>query len=568
MRGASRRWRALPVLMLTVAALATASLVAAPAPRASAEFPTALRVVMVSDSVGLGAVNAINSVFAGWQVTVTGKPGLFTEQLVSYASSLPASAFGDTAVVATGYNYPYWDPARFDASIDQMVGALVARGVQRIFWVTMREVKPAYYASWNGLTDAYRTLYLAYPGANDQLRLATLRHPQLSIVDWASIADQPGITYDAIHLNPTGAAKYAGLIASAVFNAHTRPAAGTVTTVPVAGVAGVPAEAVAVALNLTAVNPRTSGFLAVYPCGGDPPVVSNLNYRAGYTVASSALVPIGAGGAVCVLQSSAGHVLVDVTGAFTPGSGFVAVAPQRAVDTRLTFMPASGQVTVAHLGTLAGTPPGRFTAVVNLTGIANADTELRITGCDTTPSAAATRTVEARLVQTLNLLVETDVNGDVCITTTGNAHVLLDLFGAFPAGSPAHAQGTVPVFDSRYSTALLPGTDRVVAVAADAPGAVPLDPLPAGAVLTVSAIGPTSNGFVTVFPCSAGGTPTSVVNVLPNHGQANTVVVGPDPGGTVCARSSVATHLDIAVTGWFTSGYRPLAPARLVDTRL
>jgi hypothetical protein len=87
-------------------------------------------------------------------------------------------------------------------------------------------------------------------------------------------------------------------------------------------------------------------------------------------------------------------------------------------------------------------------------------------------------------------------------------------------------------------------------------------------VLTITAVAPQSNGFVTVFPCSAGSTPTSVLNVVPNHGQANTVIVGLDPGGTACVRSSVLTQVTVDVTGWLGAGHQPLAPARLVDTRL
>ena len=57
---------------------------------------------------------------------------------------------------------------------------------------TMREVKPAWYPKWNGLAKPYQTLYLAYPSANDQLRNAMNRWPQLNILDWAAVTDQVG----------------------------------------------------------------------------------------------------------------------------------------------------------------------------------------------------------------------------------------------------------------------------------------------------------------------------------------------------------------------------------------
>ena len=74
-----------------------------------------------------------------------GTPALFVEQLESkYVRAVPQSLLGDYGVVAGGYNYPYWDPARFDRSIDSIIRAFEERGVKHVFWVTLREVKPQY----------------------------------------------------------------------------------------------------------------------------------------------------------------------------------------------------------------------------------------------------------------------------------------------------------------------------------------------------------------------------------------------------------------------------------------
>ena len=52
-------------------------------------------------------------------------------------------------------------------------------------------------------------------------------------------------------------------------------ATGSVTRVRAMGVAGVPAAARGVAINVTAVNPRAAGFLSVYPCDQARPNTSN-----------------------------------------------------------------------------------------------------------------------------------------------------------------------------------------------------------------------------------------------------------------------------------------------------
>lgn len=84
----------------------------------------------------------------------------------------------------------------------------------------------------------------------------------------------------------------------------------------------VPADATAVAITLTAVNPDARGFLVVYPCGELPPLASNLNFDVGETRAVSALVEVGVFGKVCVTGNTATHFLIDVTGFVAPSSGF------------------------------------------------------------------------------------------------------------------------------------------------------------------------------------------------------------------------------------------------------
>jgi hypothetical protein len=84
------------------------------------------------------------------------------------------------------------------------------------------------------------------------------------------------------------------------------------------GVAGVPSTGVAaLVLNVTAVNPEGAGFLTVYPCGGERPEVSNLNFVPGSITANAVLVAPGAGGRVCFFANTTTDVVVDVGGWFS-----------------------------------------------------------------------------------------------------------------------------------------------------------------------------------------------------------------------------------------------------------
>ncbi len=113
-------------------------------------------------------------------------------------------------------------------------------------------------------------------------------------------------------------------------------------TVIVNGVARqVPADASAVALNVTMVEAGAAGFATVWPCGTPQPDASNVNFAAGATVANGVIAPIGPGGSVCVATSADAHLLVDIAGWFTGGadSGFVGNVPRRLVDTRNSIGP-------------------------------------------------------------------------------------------------------------------------------------------------------------------------------------------------------------------------------------
>lgn len=97
--------------------------------------------------------------------------------------------------------------------------------------------------------------------------------------------------------------------------------AESVTTVPVAGRAGVLGNAATAVLNVTVTDGAGGGYASVYPCGAAPPNASNLNFAAGQTIANAAVVRLGDGGAVCVFVSAATQVIVDVAGYFPAATG-------------------------------------------------------------------------------------------------------------------------------------------------------------------------------------------------------------------------------------------------------
>lgn len=147
-----------------------------------------------------------------------------------------------------------------------------------------------------------------------------------------------------------------------------------------AGVAGVPSDAAAVVLNLTATGTTSGGYLAAYPHGTAFPGTSNLNWASGESVANLAVVPLH-DGKVQITNRAAGaaHVIADVVGyyhRYGTASVLVPTASQvRVLDTRtgagtggeVAEIPAKGTVRLQLTGA-NGLPTSNVTAVhLNLT---------------------------------------------------------------------------------------------------------------------------------------------------------------------------------------------------------
>jgi hypothetical protein len=94
---------------------------------------------------------------------------------------------------------------------------------------------------------------------------------------------------------------------------------GATLDLQVTGRGGVPASGVsAVVLNVTVTEPSAGSFLTAWPAGTARPLASNLNYRAGQTVANLVVVKVGEGGRVALYNySGSAHVIADVAGWYT-----------------------------------------------------------------------------------------------------------------------------------------------------------------------------------------------------------------------------------------------------------
>ena len=88
-------------------------------------------------------------------------------------------------------------------------------------------------------------------------------------------------------------------------------------SVQMSGTGGLPGSGVAaVVVNITGIAARAGGFITAFADGAGRPNTSNVNFRAGATVARLAVVPVGLDGRIRLYNGSSGRVqlLVDVAG--------------------------------------------------------------------------------------------------------------------------------------------------------------------------------------------------------------------------------------------------------------
>ena len=140
---------------------------------------------------------------------------------------------------------------------------------------------------------------------------------------------------------------------------------------------GVPANAKAVALNVTVTEPTDGSYLTVFPSGETRPLASSVNMVRGQTVPNMVLARVGTDGRVSFYNNSgATHVVADVVAAFTtdaPGR-LVALAPSRVLDTREGIGAPQAKVgqdpLVLKLTGQAGIPSSNVSAVLmNVTAV-------------------------------------------------------------------------------------------------------------------------------------------------------------------------------------------------------
>jgi hypothetical protein len=490
-------------------------------------------------------------------------------------------------VIAAGYDDPSSGPFGLGAAVDVMIAEARRQGIKHVIWLTYREAGNA----------------ARYQESNAVLRSRT--DPELVIADWATrSASMPTSWFsaDGIHLGPQAAVAMGELIGdtldhlppllpvrctSGVWSGgepradapvsgpptggglKVMPApvrfvdtrdlpgklgAGKMMTVPIAGSNGVPVDATAALISVTAVEPCADTFVAVFPCGGTPPIVSTINADALSIVANSAVVRLG-NGSLCVYSLEPTDVIVDVSGWIAPtGLSSMPTAPIRLIDTRPGERQAlvvpqvrllAGRLLTVDVASLPAADPTATAATVNVTAAGPAgDGFLSVLPGPCAGVALPPTTSNLNVSRGRDVAASATVglgSGQLCIFASTDTDVVVDLQALHGTnGDPVIAIDPVRMVDTRNTGRLAAGQSLPLAVDATA----------TAAVVNLTAIEPSAAGFLTLYPCASVVPTVSNLNFVAGTIVANRALVSTAGAGQFCVYSSIDTDVVVDLQGY------------------
>jgi uncharacterized protein (DUF1501 family) len=338
-------------------------------------------------------------------------------------------------------------------------------------------------------------------------------------------------------------------------------------TFPLAGQYGIPAEATAVAINLTAVDATAPTYVTVWPGGTARPVSSNLNPVPGMAVPNLVVTQLGPAGSIGLFNNSGDlHLVGDLVGYFVSSSSLrlKPLTPARLLDTR--------DGTGAVLGPLG---PGQ-SVNLKVTGVGEVPTNAKAVALnvtvtqptdgsfltvwpagDTRPNASSVNMVPGQTVPNM-VLARVGTDGKISIyNNSGSTHVVVDVIGAFADNASGRFVAIQPgrVLDTRDGTGVTAGRvaqDPVVLKLTGARG-VPTNGVSA-VLMNVVAVTPVGDTFVTVYPSGGERPLASNLNAVTGQVVPNMVLARLGADGCAALYNN-AGHLDLVadVMGYFTT---------------
>ncbi len=260
-------------------------------------------------------------------------------------------------------------------------------------------------------------------------------------------------------------------------------------------------------------------------------------------------------------------------------TSYVAFSPDRLLDTRPNNRVTADATTEVVVLGRGGVPAAGVSAVfVNVTADgAGAAGFLTVWPTGAGRPTASTLNVGAGGTVANGALVRVGDGGKISVFSSVPTHLLVDVQGYVPTGSPIAVMTPARLLDTRSANSTIDGqeagagrasakstTDVVVAGRAGVPTTGV-----AGVFVNVTAVDPTSAGFLTTWPSRVTMPNASTANYVTGQNVANNAYVGLGANGKISVFTQAASHLIVDIVGYVPIDAAPLpsTPARLLDTR-
>ena len=276
-----------------------------------------------------------------------------------------------------------------------------------------------------------------------------------------------------------------------------------------------------------------------------------------------------------VLQRATATLTITNTPPLTQEPGYVPLTPVRLLDTREGIgapagFAAAGSTTELQVSGEGGIPGTAKAVVFNATVTQPAGSGfLTVFPCgEPRPTTSSVNYIAGQTIPNLVIAV-LPPNGKVCFYTQNKAHLIADVNGYFSKNSDFEPMSPRRLVDTRSSVTppvkLPAGSTFTVNVA----GRYGIAEDAAAASLNLTVTQPSSDGFITAFPCGSPRPTASTINYVAGQTISNAAISKIGSGGNVCIYTMRSLHVLVDVAGWFPAGtdFHSLTPERLLDTR-
>ncbi len=325
---------------------------------------------------------------------------------------------------------------------------------------------------------------------------------------------------------------------------------------------GVPANAAAYSLQVTAVPNQQLNYLTVWPSWQEQPYVSTLNSD-GRIKTVAAVVGAGAAGAVSVYASDSTHVVLDIDGYFVPANttsalSFYPLGPCRVADTRqggALFGSAFSSGETRSLPVLSSgckIPSTAHAYSLNFTVLPHQNTlaALRAWPAGQSQPYPPMLTDFPGTVLGNAAIVEAGTNGNISVNASDPTDVIVDINGYFAppsaGGLSFYASPQCRELDTRSSTGQFSGT-----MTQNITGSACYVPTTAQGFLLNSTVLPAKSlGYSTFWPDGQAQPPSSTLNGVDGSITSNLLLTG-TTAGSVNVFATDQTQLVLDVFGYF-----------------